>query len=139
MASQEQLTGRCVRSESREGMSLSEDLPLHQLMALPAGAQQRLQEEMVAENRMRMIGGMKRYFHRKRNEGLLSSQGLRTLVHACDTCTDRPHLPINIFGRLDVRASFPTSAALSLGTPRQTNATRICGPLLRSSGTSFSG
>ena len=79
---------------------LAEDLPLHQLAALPAGALQRLHEEMVGEHRMRLIAGLKRYFHRKHNEGLLSSQGLRTLDHACDTCMDHPELPIDIFGHL---------------------------------------
>lgn len=85
---------------------LSEDLALHQLAALPAGALQRLHEEMVAEHRMRMIAGMKRYFHRKRNEGLLSNQGLRTLDHACDSCMDRPERPIDIFGHLQAVSSL---------------------------------
>jgi hypothetical protein len=80
--------------------AVSDNLPLHQLAALPAGALQRLHEEMVAEHRLRVIAGMKRYFHRKRNEGLLSSVGLRTLDHACDTCMDAPGQRIDIFGHL---------------------------------------
>lgn len=45
------------------------DMQPHHVSALPAGALRRLREEMIAEQRMRLIAGMKRYAHRKRHEG----------------------------------------------------------------------
>jgi hypothetical protein len=36
-----------------------------------------------AERRVRALSGLKRYYHRKRQEGLLSSYGLRMLDNAC--------------------------------------------------------
>jgi hypothetical protein len=74
------------------------DMQLHHLSALPAGALERLHEEMVAEHRMRLIAGLKRYFHHKRREGLLSAQGLRLLENACDSCTDQPLSELDVFG-----------------------------------------
>jgi hypothetical protein len=97
----------CANSYSVHGWSCAErarseqnfitDMHLHQVAALPAGALQRLHEEMLAEHRMRLIAGLKRYFHRKRHEGLLSSQGLRLLDNACDTCTDAPLDELDVF------------------------------------------
>ena len=38
--------------------------------------------------------GLKRYFHSKRGEGLLSAQGLRILDHASDLAADQAHHPL---------------------------------------------
>jgi hypothetical protein len=38
--------------------------------------------------------GLKRYFHAKRGEGLLSAQGLRILDYACDRAMDQAHAPL---------------------------------------------
>ena len=35
-----------------------------------------------------LCAGLKRYFHSKRGEGLLSAQGLRILSYACDLAID---------------------------------------------------
>ena len=87
---------KCAET-ARSDHTFIADMHLHQLAALPAGALQRLHEEMVAEHRMRLIAGLKRYFHRKRHEGLLSTQGLRLLDNACDTCTDEPLNELDVF------------------------------------------
>lgn len=46
--------------------------------------------EIETEKRIRVLMGMKRYFHAKRREGLLSSHGLRILNEAVDLSLDRP-------------------------------------------------
>lgn len=51
-------------------------------------------EEVLAEARARLVAGLKRYFHAKRGEGLLSSEGLRILDYACDTAADRAGEPL---------------------------------------------
>jgi len=40
------------------------------------------------------LAGLKRYFHSKRGEGLLSAQGLRILDYACDCAINCPHQPL---------------------------------------------
>jgi hypothetical protein len=75
-------------------------MQLYHLSALPAGAVERLREEMLAEHRMRLLSGLRRYFHRKRHEGLLSAQGLRMLENACDNCLENPCDAVDIFGKL---------------------------------------
>jgi hypothetical protein len=49
--------------------------------------------EILVEKRIRVLMGMKRYFHAKRSEGLLSSHGLRILNEAVDLSLDRPVSP----------------------------------------------
>jgi hypothetical protein len=58
-------------------------MEVYHLGALPPGAIAKMREEMKAESRTRALHGIKRYFHRKRQEGLLSSYGLRMLDNAC--------------------------------------------------------
>lgn len=66
---------------------------------------ERLRAEMVAETRVRIVSGLKRYFHGKRHEGLLSSRGLRMLDQACDEDMEEPLEPFNIFDNIQkVRA-----------------------------------
>ncbi len=38
--------------------------------------------------------GLKRYFHAKRGEGLLSTKGLRILDYACDRAADQAYQPL---------------------------------------------
>ncbi len=40
------------------------------------------------------MAGLKRYFHAKRSEGLLSMEGLRILDYACDVAADRALGPL---------------------------------------------
>eukprot|EP00951_Prasinocladus_malaysianus_P012749 scaffold95230_cov20-Prasinocladus_malaysianus.AAC.1 len=48
------------------------------------------EEEIIQEKRVRVLMGIKRYFHAKRTEGLISSHGLRILNEAVDLSMDRP-------------------------------------------------
>ncbi|PSC69954.1 Sodium hydrogen exchanger 7 [Micractinium conductrix] len=61
----------------------------------PGGGQ--MSDEVLAEVRLRLVAGLKRYFHSKRGAGLLSSQGLRILDFACDRAMDCPHRPLDIW------------------------------------------
>jgi hypothetical protein len=58
-------------------------MEIYHLGALPPGAMAKMREEMKAESRTRALHGIKRYFHRKRHEGFLSSYRLRMLDNAC--------------------------------------------------------
>lgn len=60
--------GRAGKTRSELSPSFQRVLP-HHLAALPPGALRRLHDEMTAEQRMRLIAGMKRYAYRKRHEG----------------------------------------------------------------------
>lgn len=51
-------------------------------------------EELTAEARARLVAGLERYFHAKRGEGLLSTEGLRILSYACDVAADRAIEPL---------------------------------------------
>jgi len=57
--------------------------------------------EEVADMRARICAGMKRYFHTKSIEGLLSNRGLRILDHCCDTEIDDPHTPLALWQGLE--------------------------------------
>ncbi len=46
---------------------------------------------------MRLVAGLKRYFHDKRGQGLLSGQGIVELDHACDAAMDRSSEPLSIW------------------------------------------
>ncbi|PRW44236.1 Sodium hydrogen exchanger 7 [Chlorella sorokiniana] len=54
-------------------------------------------EEVLAEARVRLVAGLKRYFHAKRGEGLLSTKGLRILDYACDRAADCAYQPLDIW------------------------------------------
>ncbi|KAL4858875.1 Protein ACTIVITY OF BC1 COMPLEX KINASE 3 [Chlorella vulgaris] len=54
-------------------------------------------QEALSESHMRLVAGLKRYFHAKRGEGLLSAQGLRILDYACDRAMDQAHAPLDIW------------------------------------------
>lgn len=53
--------------------------------------------QVVVEARVRLVAGLKRYFHAKRGEGLLSAEGMQLLDHACDLAMDRADHPLNIW------------------------------------------
>lgn len=44
-----------------------------------------------------VCAGLKRYFHAKRMEGLLSSRGLRILDAACESALEAPAKPLNLW------------------------------------------
>lgn len=58
-------------------------------------------EEVLMEMRVRLVSGLKRYFHGKRAEGLLSSKGMQILDHACDTAMDTAEAPLAIWDAVE--------------------------------------
>lgn len=65
---------RAGRARSERSLTIGRVQP-HHVSALPQGALRRLHEEMIAEQRIRLIAGMKRYAYRKRHEGAARSAG----------------------------------------------------------------
>eukprot|EP00887_Chlorella_sp_A99_P005087 scaffold25.g5087.t1 len=55
----------------------------------------------LAEMRSRLVAGLKRYYHAKRMEGLLSAKGLRILDYACDRAAEEAGEPLQMWGRLE--------------------------------------
>ncbi|KAK9789036.1 hypothetical protein WJX73_003859 [Symbiochloris irregularis] len=64
-----------------------------------------LTDDELAEARVRLVVGFKRYFHGKRIEGLLSSRGLRILDNACDAELEHPERPLSLWTIIDKDAS----------------------------------
>eukprot|EP00884_Botryococcus_braunii_P001610 jgi/Botrbrau1/1144/Bobra.0162s0035.1 len=54
-------------------------------------------QEAVGEARVRLVSGLKRYFHAKRGEGLLSARGMQILDHACDIAIDEAERPLALW------------------------------------------
>lgn len=59
-----------------------------------------LSVEATDEMRGRLVSGLKRYFHGKRLQGLLSIQGLRILDYACDHAAEHVDRPFAIWQSL---------------------------------------
>lgn len=72
-------------------------------------------DQMLAEARVRLVAGLKRYFHDKRGQGLLSGRGIVELDHACDAAMDRSDEPLSIW-RV-VERCVHKFALLPLSTP----------------------
>lgn len=60
---------------------------------------------MTAEARMRLLSGLKRYFHSKRAEGLLSGQGVRILDFACDIAMDSADEPLSVWSSVQAEVA----------------------------------
>ena len=56
---------------------------------------------MLAEARVRLVAGLKRYFHDKRRQGLLSGRGMVVLDHACDVAMDASFSPLVMWSSLE--------------------------------------
>ena len=56
---------------------------------------------MLAEARVRLVAGLKRYFHDKRKQGLLSGKGILVLDHACDVAMDASMSPLVMWSSLE--------------------------------------
>jgi len=67
-------------------------------------------EAETAERRVRLALGLKRYFHHKRIEGLLSNQALRVLDNIMDTIIDQPVKPQPAWQQLERCAPPPRAA-----------------------------
>lgn len=59
-------------------------------------------DEYLAECRTSLLAGLKRHFHFKSAEGLLSKGSLRLLDFACDAALSRPHKPLNLWKEVRV-------------------------------------
>eukprot|EP00882_Tetradesmus_deserticola_P033672 GHRQ01038482.1.p2 GENE.GHRQ01038482.1~~GHRQ01038482.1.p2 ORF type:complete len:273 (+),score=93.83 GHRQ01038482.1:112-819(+) len=57
-------------------------------------------EEELADARSWLLSGLKRYFHGKRMEGLLSARGLRILDAGCEVGLEDPSKPLRLWGNL---------------------------------------
>lgn len=55
----------------------------------------------IAEARIRLVAGLKRYFHGKRAEGLLSARGVQLLDYACDLQMDDANKPLFMFALIE--------------------------------------
>lgn len=65
---------------------------------------------MLSEARIRLVSGLKRYFHDKRGRGLLSAEGVQLLDHACSAAVDQSSKPIAIWNGIErsAAAHIPT-------------------------------
>lgn len=50
---------------------------------------------------MRLVAGLKRYFHDKRKQGLLSGRGMVVVDHACDVAMDTSASPLDMWSSLE--------------------------------------
>ncbi|GMH41796.1 hypothetical protein BSKO_09706 [Bryopsis sp. KO-2023] len=62
-------------------------------------------EEIIQEARIRLLAGMKKYFHEKRMAGLLSSRGLRILDSGCDIGMNHPDRPLDTWAYVKTEIS----------------------------------
>ncbi|KAG1664314.1 hypothetical protein FOA52_005712 [Chlamydomonas sp. UWO 241] len=69
------------------------------------GGSSHLDDEVLQEYRMRILQALKRYYHGKHEEGLLSAQGLRILDFCISQAEDRPDRPINLWPSVQVEIS----------------------------------
>ena len=69
-----------------------------------------LDVQVLAEARVRLVAGLKRYFHDKRGQGLLSGRGILVLDHACDVAMDGSYSPLVMWSSLERWASSVDSA-----------------------------
>ena len=63
--------------------------------------------QMTEEARLRLVAGLKRYFHHKRAEGLLSARGMQLLDWACSLQMDQANRPLFLWSHIERWA--PTS------------------------------
>ncbi|KAL4855765.1 Sodium/hydrogen exchanger 7 [Chlorella vulgaris] len=69
---------------------------------IPSGSGNRhFSDGVLCEMRSRLIAGLKRYFHAKRLEGLLSVQGLRILEYACDYAAEHTLQSLSVWKLLE--------------------------------------
>ena len=52
---------------------------------------------MESEARVRLVAGLKKYYHAKQREGLLSGRGTQILDWACSIAMDEPDRPLHIW------------------------------------------
>jgi len=57
--------------------------------------------QVLSEGRIRLVSGLKRYFHSKRGRGLISAEGVQLLDHACSAAVDEPSQALNIWKNIE--------------------------------------
>lgn len=57
--------------------------------------------QILVDARARLVMGLKRYFHGKRAEGLLSASGMQLLDYACDHQMDSPDQPLFMWALIE--------------------------------------
>lgn len=57
--------------------------------------------QVLSEGRIRLVSGLKRYFHSKRGRGLISGEGVQLLDHACSAAADDPKQRLNIWQNIE--------------------------------------
>ncbi len=57
--------------------------------------------QVLSEGRIRLVSGLKRYFHSKRGRGLISAEGVQLLDHACSAAVDDPKQRLNIWQNIE--------------------------------------
>ena len=63
--------------------------------------------QVLIEARIRLVSGLKRYFHGKRTEGLLSARGMQLLDYVCDAQIDHAHEPLCLWEHIEQYALRP--------------------------------
>ncbi|KAI3423997.1 hypothetical protein D9Q98_009830 [Chlorella vulgaris] len=92
---------------ARFSMAGSAGSPMHGASAyetaasVPTGSGNHFSAGVLREMRSRLIAGLKRYYHAKRLEGLLSVQGLRILEYACDYAAEHTVQPLSVWKLLE--------------------------------------
>ncbi|KAL3141541.1 Son of sevenless 1, variant 2 [Trebouxia sp. C0010 RCD-2024] len=74
------LSGAAIEPEDEEGLSAA---------------------EVLSEGRIRLVSGLKRYFHEKRGRGLISAEGVQLLDHACSAAVDQSSQRLNIWTNIE--------------------------------------
>ena len=64
--------------------------------------------QIQAEARIRLVSGIKRYFHGKRGEGLLSARGMQLLDFICDVQMDHADRPLFMWAYAERWESLPS-------------------------------
>ncbi|KAL3155128.1 Son of sevenless 1, variant 2 [Trebouxia sp. C0009 RCD-2024] len=76
----QELAGAAIEPEDEEGLSAA---------------------EVLSEERIRLVSGLKRYFHEKRGRGLISAEGVQLLDHACSAAVDQSSQRLNIWTNIE--------------------------------------
>lgn len=53
--------------------------------------------QLEGEARLRLVAGLKKYFHAKQRDGLLSAEGMQLLDWACSMAMDDASRPLGIW------------------------------------------
>ena len=72
--------------------------------------------QVLAEARVRLVAGLKRYFHEKRAQGLLTGRGILVLDHACDAAMDASSDPLLIWAIVERCPLNPKTLKLRIVT-----------------------